>query len=83
MEQKYKQNKTKNIPGEKIIKIEVHNFLSFEWNYEIFKWTDKMWKKKQNNNLHPNISMHILYTILDTFPRVLIRRICQTICLIV
>ena len=32
MEQKYKQNKTKNIPGKKKIKIEVQNFLSFEWN---------------------------------------------------
>ena len=84
MEQKYKQNKTKNIPGKKKMKIEVQYFLSFEWNYEILKWTDKMrQKKKQNNNLHPNISMYILYTILDIFPRVLIRRIYQITCLIV
>ena len=29
--------------------------------------------------LHPNISMHILHTILFTFPTVLSRRICLTI----
>ena len=32
-----------------------------------------------NDLLHPNISMHILHTDLYTFPRVLTRRICQTI----
>ena len=31
------------------------------------------------NPLHPNISMHILHTVLNTFPEVLIRRICLTI----
>ena len=84
MEQKKQAKQNKKYPWEKKMKIEVHNFLSFEWNYEILKWTDKMrQKKKINNNLHPNISMYILYTILNIFPRVLIRRICQIICLIV
>ena len=27
--------------------------------------------------LHPNISMHILHTVLCTFPKVLTRRTCQ------
>ena len=46
-------------------------------------------KKKQKKNtriinsppnpLHPNISMHILHTVLYTFPVVLTRRICLTI----
>ena len=31
------------------------------------------------NHLHPNISMHILHTVLCTFPKVLARRICLTI----
>ena len=31
------------------------------------------------NPLHPNISMHILHTVLYTFPKVLTRRICLTI----
>ena len=31
------------------------------------------------NPLHPNISLHILYTVLYTFPKVLTRRICLTI----
>ena len=31
------------------------------------------------NSLHPNISMHILYTVLLTFPKVLGRRICLKI----
>ena len=26
--------------------------------------------------LHPNISIHILHTVLYTFPKVLMRRIC-------
>ena len=29
--------------------------------------------------LHPNISMHILYIFLYTFPMILVRRICLTI----
>ena len=28
------------------------------------------------NLLHPNISMHILHTVLYTFPKELTRRIC-------
>ena len=31
------------------------------------------------NPLHPNISLHILHTVLCTFPMVLKRRICLTI----
>ena len=31
------------------------------------------------NPLHPNISMHILHTVLYTFPKVLTRRICLTV----
>ena len=31
------------------------------------------------NPLHPNISMHILHTVLNTFPYVLAGRICLTI----
>ena len=29
-----------------------------------------------NLPLHPNISVHILHTVLYTFPKVLMRRIC-------
>ena len=31
------------------------------------------------NLLHPNTSMHILHTVLYTFPEVLSRRICLTV----
>ena len=31
------------------------------------------------NPLHPEISMHILHSVLHKFPKVLIRRICLTI----
>ena len=31
------------------------------------------------NSLHANISMHILHTVLHTFPKRLIRRICLTV----
>ena len=31
------------------------------------------------HHLHPNINMHILHTVLYTFPKVLTRRICLTI----
>ena len=31
------------------------------------------------NPLHPNISMHILHTVLLTFPKVMTRRICLPI----
>ena len=36
-------------------------------------------KMKVRNPLHPNISMHILHTVLYIFPKVLTRRICLTI----
>ena len=36
-------------------------------------------KMKVKNPLHPNISMHILHTVLYIFPKVLTRRICLTI----
>ena len=36
-------------------------------------------KMKVRNPFHPNISMHILHTVLYTFPTVLTRRICLTI----
>ena len=39
-------------------------------NQQVLKWV---------NPLHPNISMHILHTVLYTFPKVLTRRICLTI----
>ena len=32
-----------------------------------------------SNTLHPNISFHILHTVLCTFTEVLTRRICLTI----
>ena len=31
------------------------------------------------NFIHPNINMHILHTVLYTFPKVLTRRICFTV----
>ena len=31
------------------------------------------------NPLHPNINMHILYTVLQTFPKVPTKKICLTI----
>ena len=31
------------------------------------------------NTLHPNISLHILHTVLYTFPKELTRRICLLI----
>ena len=31
------------------------------------------------NPLYPNINMHILYTVLQTFPKVLTKKICLTI----
>ena len=31
------------------------------------------------NPLYPNINMHIFYTVIYTFPKVLTRRICLTI----
>ena len=34
------------------------------------------------NPLHPNISMHILHTVLHTFPKRLTRRICLRVALV-
>ena len=41
----------------------------------------KNWHKIHTtlHSVHPNISMHILDTVLFTFPKVLTRRICLTI----
>ena len=43
-----------------------------------------MYNHKEKGNLklnpfHPNFSMHILYTVPYTFPKVLARRICFAI----
>ena len=35
----------------------------------------KIWLDLQSKPLHPNISIYVLYTLLDTFPLVLTRRI--------
>ena len=51
------------------------------------KGSRTVWAKKTFNSLypleidplHPNISVHILHTVLCTFPKVLTRRICLTI----
>ena len=39
---------------------------------------DKTFPKTIVNPLHPNISMHILHTVLFTFPMVLTKRIFST-----
>ena len=39
---------------------------------------DKTFPKTIFNPLHPNISMHILHTVLFTFPMVLTKRIFST-----
>ena len=38
-----------------------------------------LWEEQSLNTLHPNISLHILRTVLYTFPKVSTRRICLTI----
>ena len=48
------------------------------WNtVNIFKMdcSYKIWLDLQSKPLHPNISIYVLYTLLDTFPLVLTRRI--------
>ena len=45
-----------------------HNFSCFTENLSYYGL----------NPLHPNISVHILHTVLFTFPKVLTRRICST-----
>ena len=46
----------------------------------IQKYDTETWhlQRAQFNPLHPNISMHILHTVLYTFPKVLTRRIYLT-----
>ena len=53
-------------------------------NYEKYmKYSEENWffhlRSEMVICLHPNISMHILYSFLYTFPMVLVRRICLTI----
>ena len=48
-----------------------------EWSARKRKGPNHDWSKL--NPLHPNISMHILHTVLYTFPMVLTRRISLTI----
>ena len=53
-------------------------------NYEKYmKYSEENWSFHLGSEmvicLHPNISMHILYIFLYTFPMVLVRRICLTI----
>ena len=53
-------------------------------NYEKYmKYSEENWSFHLGSEmvicLHPNISMHILYIFLYTFPMVLARRICLTI----
>ena len=47
--------------------------LWWKWNC----WCTGLYKHYVNP-LNPNISMHILHTVLHTFPKVLTRRICPT-----
>ena len=49
------------------------------WYFIRFKQTTLFLYLLNNLPLHPNISMHILHTVLYTFFNVLIRRICLTI----
>ena len=55
--------------------------LCFKWSCQTLytnEQIDYIWIKSLNP-LHPNISMHILLTVLYTFSKVLARRICLTI----
>ena len=58
------------------------------WSRNYFCWTELLSKflllhciqiLLSLNPLHPDISMHILHTVLYTFPKVLTGRICQKI----
>ena len=62
------------------------SFIYFSFIYFSFIYFFNFWwlnqaktDVKTNNPLHPNISMHILHSVLNTFPKVLTRRICLTI----
>ena len=47
--------------------------------FSLFDASDKLEASLYKNNpIYPNISMHILPTVLYTFPKVLTRRICLT-----
>ena len=54
-------------------------YLPFDTILLQFTTTDRENKNKKINPLHPNISMHILHTVLHTFLKVLKRRICFTV----
>ena len=49
---------------------------SFQQKHQRFYGTNRWSYRCVVNPLHSNISMHILHTVLYTFPKVLIRRIC-------
>ena len=57
------------------------SFIYFSFTYFFNFWWLNQAKTdvKIINPLHPNISMHILHSVLNTFPKVLTRRICLTI----
>ena len=69
----------------------LHSFFSHQHEIFLFLIVDMKrskiaWKLKLNqivetilNSLHPNINIHILLTVLFTFPMVLTRRICLRI----
>ena len=61
---------------EEIDKYNFQNFIGF--CFKLRPWIYGSWQRPFNN-LHSNISIHILHTVLCTFPKVLIRRICLTI----
>ena len=60
-------------------------FACYQWITVLYRgdcypnlWQFKLLTFLHINPLHPNISMHILHTVLDTFPKELMRRICLT-----
>ena len=61
---------------EEIDKYNFQNFIGFY--FKLRPWIYGSWLRSFNN-LHSNISIHILHTVLCTFPKVLIRRICLTV----
>ena len=81
------QNMVKNRPKEKTFN---YQFLYFEVTLKLLHdqhivflnnlagWQD-LYIETTVNPLHPDISMHILFTVVLTFPKVLTRRICRTI----
>ena len=61
--------------------VKKYKFLSYA-NWRLLKTVKKMlffrhfpWRSRAFNLLYPNISMHVLHTVLYTFPEVLTRRI--------